>query len=387
MAKDDCEPNGNGNFIITVDGKQVYRDKVPSLLDILDGFSQWKNVYDQTHPDIKGLMTENVIDHFHAHTVDTVVKLNHAGYTPEQISMETGLMPVKIEVVFDHLGVKKEVSVPSEAVAAQKPSILPPCHLWEVKHSYYGEAQYNEMNFDTWEEFIDEMGNADKDYNYLIRWDWHERDRELDIVTYKGDDNERTGHVVFIYHAQRKGFTMSAEVKVCRNDEPKVRAYLEDNWKHMESMWAPVSGGEAERIPAAALAPRTPEQLVENKYTEIMYGDDASESRQTVKDALGDFDPNKVNWVKYRFKTTYDRIAPVIFPPAGPFWEDRIDAAVGQYEVTAYLPEGVPIEQYWPNVTLSAEPVPYERIVYPFNSEYRDWNSRPQTRKPEWWPY
>lgn len=361
---------------------------VPSLLEIMRGTNWWKEVYDAAAGDVRGLMTESVVDHFHAHSVEAVQRLDHAGYTPDQISMETGLMPAKIDVIFEAIGSDKRVETPSDTMGEPPWPVenrkLPACHLWEVNHSYYGEAQYNEMDFATWEDFLESMGNADNDYNYLIRWDWNERDRELDMITYKGDDNERTGHVKLIYHAQRKGFTMSAYVKVCRNDEPKVRKYLEEKWVYMENMWAPISNGTSERVPDEELSPRTPAQMMENLYNEIMHGEDSDEYKRIVKEAMGDFDPKAVNWVKYIFKVNYKNLEPVVFPPAGPFWHDRMNQAEGTYTVTAYLPEGVSVHHYWPSATMAEEPRLVDRIVYEVNPNY--WETREST-KPQWWPF
>lgn len=385
-------------------GRQKYSlQNVPSLLKILESNTAWKTVYDHAPGSMKGLMTENVVDMFHAQAVTAVSRLDHAGFTPAQISLETGLMPAKIDVVLESIGKdvgraargpeNEPLDPPPWAESPAPPPPPPPlpsCHLWEVKHSYYGETDYNEMDFATWEEFLESMGDADNDYNFLIRWDWYERDRDLDAVTYKGDDNERTGYMKLIYHAQRKGFTMSAIVRVCRNDEPKVRKYLEEKWVYMENMWAPISNGTSERVPERELAPRTPEQLVDNQYTELFFGDDHTANKQMVKEALGDFNPDNVSWVRHMFKVDYDHIFPSIFPPAGPFWYDRPGAPVGLFTVTAYLPEGVPVEKYWPQHSERVSIGPMARIIYEPSVDggyYRTAFGRQPYSKPKWWPF
>lgn len=366
------------NLKITVDDNPVYSSKVPSLLEVLSGFSQWKGVYDQVPGDIKGLMTENVIDHFHAHSVDTVAKLNHAGYTPEQISMETGLMPAKIDVVFEHIGVNKRVESPGTAMMApQVAPVLPACHLWEVEHDYYGETTYNEMNFETWEDFMENMGKAEKCWNFLFRWDWYERDKDTDDIVYRGDDNERTGHVKFCYQAQRKGFSMSAVVKVARNEEPKVRAYLQEHWKYMEDMWAPISNGTSERVDEDDLRPRTDADEARKKYVDIVYGDKPWEKQEVVRKALAGFDPNSTRWVKHSFTVQTRRRYPAVFPPVGPWWyDDTAAVGRGEWRVVTYLPENVSVDQYWPTAVDVVSESPVDKLVF-FTSD----------KKPDWWPF
>lgn len=111
-------------------------------------------------------------------------------------------------------------------------------HLWEVEHSYYcNEGNYfsNDCgsHFKSWSDFLAEMGDADKDYNLLFRWDWsmeHESD----------DANYRNGKLSLFYMQQRKGKFTFCTVEVCRADEPAVVAYLQPHLDHLESLWAPL---------------------------------------------------------------------------------------------------------------------------------------------------
>lgn len=379
---DDVEVTIGGNR------EKIVLKPIPSLLAILKHNAAWKSVYDAVDGGLKGLMTEDTVNDFHAVSVSAVDRLNHAGFTPDQISMETGLMPAKVDVIFEALGVEKKAS-PVMPASPAADNVLPACHLWEVDHDYSSETTYDEMKFESWEDFLSAMGKAEKCWNFLYRWDWYERDEETDNVIYKGDDNERTGFVKLCYQAQRKGFSMCARVKVARNDEPKVRAYLQEHWKYMEDMWTPISNGTSLRVKEKDLAPRTPEQLVENQYEEILYGSDDEKSQRIVREALGDINPNKVKWVRYRFTATYKSYYPIVFPPAGPFAVGR-DTRMGEpYIVIAFLPEGVPFEKYWVGVTdVQSHPVG-NHIGFPMGdypaADY--WSEGDRVfHKPKWWP-
>jgi hypothetical protein len=124
-------------------------------------------------------------------------------------------------------------------------------HLWEIKHDYYCEegsyfqsgnsARQTVFNFSSFDDFLENWGNADKDYNLLFRWDWNELSCN-DLPTYNGDDNYRNGILKVFFMMQRKGFHSTCLVDVCRADEPKVIEYLSGSWAHLQSLWSPISG-------------------------------------------------------------------------------------------------------------------------------------------------
>lgn len=103
------------NTAVLIEGVEVIKP-IPSLLQVLLRNTRWRDIFDGADGDMKGLMTENVIDDFHTQAVAAIDRLNHAGYTPDQISMETGLMPVKIDVVFEALGIEKQVASPGDVM-------------------------------------------------------------------------------------------------------------------------------------------------------------------------------------------------------------------------------------------------------------------------------
>lgn len=121
-------------------------------------------------------------------------------------------------------------------------------NLWEVAHPYYcTEGNYFSTQrqhqtiweFKSWSDFMDEMGDADKDYNFLFRWDWDEEDGETGESTFNGDAYYRNGKLKLFFMLQRKGFHSCSIVDVCRADEPAVIDYLRSHWERMQMMWEP----------------------------------------------------------------------------------------------------------------------------------------------------
>lgn len=129
-------------------------------------------------------------------------------------------------------------------------------HLWEVGHSYYcTEGQYfvNQLNhqtiyeFASFEAFLEEMGDADKDYNLLFRWDWEEgeegedyEERGSHLAPFNGDVHHKNAELKLFFMRQRKGFHSCCNVRVCRADEPAVIEYLRPHLAHLLELWAPL---------------------------------------------------------------------------------------------------------------------------------------------------
>jgi hypothetical protein len=120
--------------------------------------------------------------------------------------------------------------------------------LWEVKHSYYcNEGNYYNNDcgseFKSWADFIDEMGNADLDYNLLFRWDWKVKtdDETGEEIPFNGDVNYRGEILSLFYMHQRKGRFVYCLVEVCRADEPAVREFLQKHWGYVRRLWAPIA--------------------------------------------------------------------------------------------------------------------------------------------------
>ena len=113
-------------------------------------------------------------------------------------------------------------------------------HLWEVNHPYYmNEGNYfqagQHQTYKLLDDFLADMGEADVDYNWLVRWDWIEpEDRPEDRP-----DTYMDGTLMLQFIGQRKSKLWSCEVTVCHYDEPRVREYLSKYATYMVAMWAP----------------------------------------------------------------------------------------------------------------------------------------------------
>ena len=117
-------------------------------------------------------------------------------------------------------------------------------HLWETEHQYYcNDGNYYHAGchatYETLPEFLQEEGDADLDYNLVFRWDWKEGE-DHGLGAYNGDDYYRHARLHVYIMNQRKGAFRSAEVKVCRADEPSILEYLSLRFNHLMSLWQPL---------------------------------------------------------------------------------------------------------------------------------------------------
>lgn len=101
--------------------------------------------------------------------------------------------------------------------------------LWEAQHPYYAqEGNFYSRGchsiFHSWEEFKeDALYKGDRDLNLLYRWDW------------------KNDQLKLFYVFQRKAICCSALVRVQKNDEPAIRAYLECCARKLADLWKPLS--------------------------------------------------------------------------------------------------------------------------------------------------
>ena len=107
--------------------------------------------------------------------------------------------------------------------------------LWKVDHPYYCSVHnYNSnespIKYDSWDDFIAEMGDADDDYNFLFRWDWHDSDNE--------DEELEKDELNLHFMQQRKGKYVGMIVVVEKSDEQKIREYLEKKKRYMMEVWS-----------------------------------------------------------------------------------------------------------------------------------------------------
>ena len=104
--------------------------------------------------------------------------------------------------------------------------------LWEIEHPYYMcEGNYykngHHHEFESWESFIQEMGDADLDYNRIHRWD------------FSTDDELGRNSVKFYYVMQRKAVLASYMVWIDLNDETerKIREFLKPHAEYNAKLW------------------------------------------------------------------------------------------------------------------------------------------------------
>lgn len=124
-------------------------------------------------------------------------------------------------------------------------------HLW-AKHRYYcadgcyfAKRSECHIDYETWEDFIAEQGDADWDYNLLYRFDWMAKDEEKE--SYEPVDlDTRDGVLKLYFMGQRKAYPRSVHVQVCAGDEDKVRAYITPRFEFLKSLWAPLEGSDCE---------------------------------------------------------------------------------------------------------------------------------------------
>lgn len=117
--------------------------------------------------------------------------------------------------------------------------------LWESDHPYYmTEGNYFSRDCHTeWESlelFLEEFGDADIDYNLVVRWDWKEGG-DWDLADYNGSDTDRIARLMIQMVHQRKAILASHEIKVCRNDEPAAVEYLGKHAKRLALNWHPIA--------------------------------------------------------------------------------------------------------------------------------------------------
>ena len=107
-------------------------------------------------------------------------------------------------------------------------------HLWEMDHPYYCEG--SDYAYESWADFYDNCGNTDPDMNLVFRWDW--------IVPDPSDheaDEEVPAEVLRVFWVlQRKAILRSTECVVTREDEPAVRAWLEQRAETIRAIWEPI---------------------------------------------------------------------------------------------------------------------------------------------------
>ena len=106
-------------------------------------------------------------------------------------------------------------------------------YLWDEDSQNYmfSENNYyknNLLQYESFDEFLEEWGDADNDMNYVVNWRWTEY------------DNEPRLSILFIL--QRKGNYLATETKISRDDEFRVKEYLKSKWEYIEQVWGLING-------------------------------------------------------------------------------------------------------------------------------------------------
>ena len=116
-------------------------------------------------------------------------------------------------------------------------------HLWEVDHPYYCaegcfRANGHYETYESWAEFT-ETGwfTSDPDMNLLFRWDWQSWKRHPDPDLRSDSPDE----LQLFFVLQRKADQYSMGVRVTDDDEPAIRAWLEERAKTIAAIWAPLA--------------------------------------------------------------------------------------------------------------------------------------------------
>lgn len=124
--------------------------------------------------------------------------------------------------------------------------------LWETDHPYYcSESNYfsNECGseYGSWQAFHESEGSNDFDMNLVFRWDWTPNDYVADdspegLREYadRFGEKDHAWTLKVFWMGQRKGIFRCTEVKVCKADEPDVRAWLAKRAEHMRTLWEPL---------------------------------------------------------------------------------------------------------------------------------------------------
>ena len=93
--------------------------------------------------------------------------------------------------------------------------------------------------FDSWDEFLDEMGAADKDYNLLYRWDYLHPDvaKYADIFVY---DEDKVPELKLTYIMQRKANFLYCVVRnITDSDADSIKNYLQEQYEYLKLLWEP----------------------------------------------------------------------------------------------------------------------------------------------------
>lgn len=102
-----------------------------------------------------------------------------------------------------------------------------------VEHDYYcSDSSYFklgfETNYKTFQDFYDDMGNADLDMNLVFRFDIS-----------KNEEDDTYFMEIFIIHQRKGRFVPFFIESVKESDFELIKSYLEPRFKHLKNLWKP----------------------------------------------------------------------------------------------------------------------------------------------------
>lgn len=112
-----------------------------------------------------------------------------------------------------------------------------------VKHNYYcnlGNYHSNDslQEFESFDDFLEEYGDADIDYNLIFRWDVKEV--EEDDEEDRSENHSGYFMEVFFMQQRRGHFVPSLIKEVTERDVPKIVKLLKKHRKYLNEIWAPL---------------------------------------------------------------------------------------------------------------------------------------------------
>lgn len=110
-----------------------------------------------------------------------------------------------------------------------------------VKHDYYcSDSNYNGLAFNTtyltFQDFYNEMGNADDDMNLVFRFDICEKDSD---EIYNDSKDSKYYMEIFIIQQRKGRFVPFMIENVYEEDFSLIKEYLQKKYNKINNLWSP----------------------------------------------------------------------------------------------------------------------------------------------------
>lgn len=105
-----------------------------------------------------------------------------------------------------------------------------------VDHSYYCSKNNYYSNdaaqsYESWKDFESEYLNADKDFNFVFRWD----------IKLKDEEKEGEYFMEIFMMQQRKGIFIPIQIKsISEENVPQIIEYLKGYSEYIKELWSPI---------------------------------------------------------------------------------------------------------------------------------------------------